>query len=171
MTRGTRRAVGFTLIELMIGVAIVGLMASVAIPNYARLTARSKSAERAAVMKAILRGIENLYVRNGSVVVDGTAPNPATYGLTKHALDPLVSPGWRTLLNTIEIDGRLYYSYQFTAWESAPPAPAGAQIIATGDLDGDGIPSTKTLNCLRIENAAYQCTEDPLAGEEDAHTF
>jgi type IV pilus assembly protein PilA len=52
---------GFTLVELMIVVAIIGILAAIAIPNFIRFQARSKQAEAKTNMKAIFTGERAFY--------------------------------------------------------------------------------------------------------------
>jgi len=55
MTR--RQSNGFTLIELMIVVAIIGILASIAIPSFLRLQARARQSEAATNLKSLFTGM------------------------------------------------------------------------------------------------------------------
>ena len=52
---------GFTLIELMIVVAIIGLLAALAIPNFIRFQARSKQSEVKANLKGLFTAAKSYY--------------------------------------------------------------------------------------------------------------
>ena len=75
-----RRMQGFTLIELMIVVAIIGVLAAIAIPAYQNYTIRSKVSEGLVVSsEAKLAVVEMLgYMISGNITpYSGTGPNVA----------------------------------------------------------------------------------------------
>ena len=65
---------GFTLIELMIVVAIIGILAAVALPAYQDYTVRAKMSEVILVMSACRTTITEVYQSGG------TAPLPNLWG-------------------------------------------------------------------------------------------
>ena len=55
---------GFTLIELMIVVAIIGILAAIAIPNFIKFQARAKQSEAKANMRAMFTAEKSFYAAN-----------------------------------------------------------------------------------------------------------
>jgi type IV pilus assembly protein PilA len=66
MLNRRRRQEGFTLIELMIVVAIIGILAAIAIPAFINYVKRSKTSEAPSNLKALFTGAASLYSRGQS---------------------------------------------------------------------------------------------------------
>src|SRR5687768_1660780 len=68
---------GFTLIELMIVVAIIGILAAIAIPNFNRFQAKSKQSEAKTNLKSIFTGAKARLAEKDEFAnpVDATAIN------------------------------------------------------------------------------------------------
>ena len=64
---------GFTLIELMIVVAIIGILAAVAIPAYGDYTARAQAAEAFTLMDGFKTPLTELYTSSGDFQLNGTS--------------------------------------------------------------------------------------------------
>ena len=65
---------GFSLIELMIAIVIVGILASIAIPNYSSYMIRSRIPEATAGLGDIRVRMEQFFQDNRTYPVDGCAP-------------------------------------------------------------------------------------------------
>lgn len=74
---------GFTLIELMIVVAIVGILAVVAIPAYQDYATRAKVSEAISMASQVKASVSEAYISNGSLPLDNAeAGLPASGSIT-----------------------------------------------------------------------------------------
>ena len=86
------RAKGFTLIELMIVVAIIGILAAIALPAYQDYTVRSKMVELLN-MAAICKTSVSEYYQAKSVMPANTTDAGCLSGATANAKSPKVTAG------------------------------------------------------------------------------
>jgi prepilin-type N-terminal cleavage/methylation domain-containing protein len=163
MRRGTQA--GFTLIELMVVVALIGILAAVAIPVFLGYTRKAKTGEPHETLQAIFRGAQTYYEK------EHTPPN-ATAPLSQHFPAPSVGPTpalgtccaaggkcppnraqwqndpvWGADGLDFSIDKSHYFNYAYTVSDNpgAQDGSNGFTASANGDLDCDGQYSTYTL--------------------------
>ncbi len=147
---------GFTLIELMIVVAIIGILAAVAIPAFMDYMKRSKKTEASLQLNKIGKNAKRAFSENSAYVVGTALQLPAKPGAggccggtaTNHCVAVPASFAadavWKNLDFQIDEDSLFYYDYTGTA--------AVFTATATGDLDCDGT------------EIVYTMTGDAIAG-------
>jgi type IV pilus assembly protein PilA len=152
---------GFTLIELMIVVAIVAILAAVAIPNYLKFQMRARTSEAKGNLGAIRTGETAYYGENDVFLLCVDNPNAVGVSSVRQAWD--ANNGDFDEIG-FEPEGDVYYTYEVTLVDAAYAADATAQeylAMATGDLDDDDISSTYSIHSA---DANYPKVDHNIAG-------
>jgi type IV pilus assembly protein PilA len=142
---------GFTLIELMIVVAIIGILAAVAIPSFVRYMRKSKTLEAVMAIRRMYDGAVAYYVsehgdKNGGMLhqkfPDSAPPTPAA-GIP--CANPVITPAaewgnpsWQALDFAVTDPQRYQYEFKDNGLEGAQ---AAATMFARGDLNCNTVPS------------------------------
>jgi len=142
MVQRSRRG-GFTLIEIMIAVAIIGTLAAIAIPGYTIFQARSRRSEAYMNTFAIIQTADSYYAEYQSYPAS-IAPMPggiaAIVGIQKRPWDAASQLAYSALGWGPE--GSVFYDYGITGTDveaCGTCAPGTCLTVAAyGDVDGDG---------------------------------
>ncbi len=118
---------GFTLIELMIVVAIIGVLAAVAFATYGEYVRRSRKSEAVAILSSVRikqEAYRATFHQYANLHGDGWYPTGALSDEAR-PWNPDDTPAWRQL--GVIPSNRVYYSYYGQAG-----APGGAAVTSNG---------------------------------------
>jgi len=129
---------GFTLIELMIVIAIVGILAAVAVPQYTNYTKRTKFTEVVLITSAAKTGVLICYQETGTVIgCSGDNAANSYAGIP----DDIPAPGFGFVNSIQTVDG------QITA-TGHPTEVNGATYILNPNIVGGRLNWNITGTCL-----------------------
>ncbi|MCH2184911.1 prepilin-type N-terminal cleavage/methylation domain-containing protein [Myxococcota bacterium] len=126
-----RGIAGFTLVEMLVVVAIVGVLSAVAIPILSTHQLRAKSSEAKTNLGAIQVAQDASFAETG-LFLPASAEPPIVPGAIPSDFDSVSSDyarlGWAP-------EGRVYFSYSV----EVSPDSSGFTADAAADLDADGV--------------------------------
>jgi len=114
---------GFTLIELMIVVAIIGILAAVAIPQYQNFTKKSKSSEAKVILDALITSEAAYFAEQDTVTRNLTNLGNPQQSAKYYTYTPVAGGGASTIVinavpNTTGTTAGLTSTWSMTYWGS-----------------------------------------------------
>lgn len=175
---------GFTLVELMIVVCIIGILAALAVPQFFKFIGRAKQSEAKVCLKAIFTSEKAYYTEkdsfSDSMLVVGwlpergnryayrMSPTEVFWSRSAAALPPLTAA-----MTAVEVDTFRYPSLQGQPPAAFPavfvPGRAGSFVlVANGNIDTDGQIDGWSLSSESRPSAADSSATTCAAGNTPA---
>jgi len=138
---------GFSLVELMITVAIVALIAAVAVPSYRQYVMRAKRADATGALLRLASAQERFYLQNNTYASEALMDDPPPNGL---GIDTATERGFYVLsMDPAATAGAYVDGYTATATADAGGEQADDDDCVTFSVDNLGVRTATGANTDR----------------------
>lgn len=139
MSRRSRQHAGFTLIELMIVVVLIGVMATIAIPSFLSYQARSRRSEAFVNVSAMVRAQKSYFAEEDGYHDSGNSFPGGALTTAKRPWDAVSLAAFEEL--GWHPEGPTIYSYESNTTDNCNSCTLCFTATAYGDADSDGLVS------------------------------
>jgi len=186
MSTSPRKLFGFTLLELLVVMAIIGILAAIGIASYGTVQSKARDARRKSDLENVARALEMYYNDNG-VYPSGNVDGQIVVGVTEFQWgEDTFSNAGATYMEKLPKDDRFGYFYQPTsdhkgyrlfarlenredqkAARTTDAIPLPAEYVITADAE-DGAITVKDTSCKSGCNYGITSTNKsmPTTGAE-----
>jgi prepilin-type N-terminal cleavage/methylation domain-containing protein len=167
MLKQLRKESGFTIIELLIVIAIIGILATLVLTNFQGAQAKGRDTVRKNDINSVYQKLEEFYNENGGYP-DGALDGDVAQGINGAAADgdQVVFPGIDTGALTDEDGAGFQYAFSTDVAEAAPAIPGNTDeyiYSAYGCAGASAVTPFVGATCAKYHLAAHQ--------EQDANGY
>ena len=146
---------GFTLVELMVVIVIIGILAAVAIPRMMSAADRARAAEGPSTLSAISQALHVYQTNNATFVVEDNSGSAVTEGSPEYwAQLGISAPSSRNFVFEVaDADSSTFELTAAIVGATLGAAAQGGVLILTGEASG---PDVRTIEEGRDEGAVQR---------------